>query len=67
MAEMGKFYENCKENENEHSDMFWYFILMCLLFGMPFSQTDSKLREEVAELKGKVSVLEKLAVEDRRG
>ena len=67
MADKEKYCENCKEKEQEYSDSFWFFVIVMLAFAMPFPQTDYKLREEVAELKGKVSVLEQFAVADRRG
>lgn len=67
MADKEKYCEHCKGSEQGYSDSLWFFVIMLLAFGAPFSNTDYKLREEVAELKGKVSVLEQLAVADRRG
>lgn len=49
-----------KETTNEmHTDFYW---ILTLLFMMAFSGTgpDIKTKEDIAELKGKVSVLEKL-------
>lgn len=44
------------------TDSSWiYYILLMMLLAFPMSG-DTKTREELAELKGKVSVLEKLAV-----
>lgn len=43
----------------------WILLFLMLIFAIPFG-SDHQTREELAELKGKVSVLEKLAVADRR-
>ncbi len=58
-----------KENAIEKdswTDNSWIFIplMMLLAFGFP-SGTDHELREEVAELKGKMSVIEKIVLSDR--
>ena len=59
-----------KENATEKDwcpDNYWFYIILMMVFGFgSFGGTDHALREEVAELKGKVSILEKLAVADRR-
>lgn len=48
--------------DDKITDSSWiYFILFMMLFAFPMSG-DTKTREELAELKGKVSVLEKLTV-----
>lgn len=47
--------------DDKSTDPFWPFLIIMLCFGLAPSY-DSKTREELAELKGKVSVLEKLAV-----
>lgn len=48
--------------DDKTTDSSWmYFILLMMLFAFPMSD-DTKTREELAELKGKVSVLEKLAI-----
>ena len=43
----------------------WILIFLMLIFVIPFG-SDHQTREELAELKGKVSVLEKIALTDRR-
>lgn len=48
--------------DDKTEDSTWiYFLLLMMIFAIPMSG-DTKTREELAELKGKVSVLEKLAV-----
>lgn len=48
--------------DDKTTDSSWiYFTLLMMLFAFPMSG-DTRTREELAELKGKVSVLEKLAV-----
>lgn len=47
--------------DDKSPDYFWPYIMLILLFAFPF-HNDTQTREELAELKGKVSVLEKLAV-----
>ncbi len=55
------------ETKNDFwDDGYWAVILIMLIFGFaPFGGTDHAIREDVAELKGKVSVLEKVVLSDR--
>lgn len=46
----------------EDSSTLWIFLILMFAFAGWYPSNDSKTREELAELKGKVSVLEKLAV-----
>lgn len=52
------------EKENGSSDMSWLLILMLLSFGVFGNNASaselSKVKEDVAELKGKMSMLEKM-------
>lgn len=45
----------------EDSSNLWIFLVLMFVFAGWYPPNDSKTREELAELKGKVSVLEKLA------
>lgn len=47
--------------DEKSTDSLWIFLILMLAFGFGPSY-DTKTREELAELKGKVSVIEKLAV-----
>lgn len=62
-----KQFEEVKEllkKENGSNDMSWLLILMLLSFGNFGSHTSTselaKVKEDVAELKGKMSMLEKM-------
>ena len=62
-----KEYEELKDilkKENGSSDMSWLLLLMMLSFGNFGSHTSTgelaKVKEDVAELKGKISMLEKM-------
>ena len=46
----------------EDSSNLWIYLILMFAFAVLYPSNDSKTREELAELKGKVSMLEKLAV-----
>lgn len=47
--------------DDQTTDSLWPYIMLMLFFAFPL-HNNTQTREELAELKGKVSVLEKLAV-----
>ena len=57
--------ENAIEKDSWTGDS-WVFVILMMLFAFAWpSGTDHELREEVAELKGKMSVIEKIVLSDR--
>lgn len=44
--------------DDKTTDSSWIYFLLIMLFAFPMSG-DTRTREEIAELKGKVSMLEK--------
>ena len=57
--------QNTTLEKNVWEGDIWVFLFLMLIFAIPFGG-DHQTREELAELKGKVSVLEKIALTDRR-
>lgn len=53
-------------NVSSDSNWIWVLVLMAIFACSWGSGTDLKSKEDIAELKGKVSVLEQLAVAERR-
>ena len=60
--------ENAVEKDSWNGD-YWTVILLMILFGFgSFGKTDTSnyfLIDEIAELKGKMSVIEKIVLSDR--
>lgn len=57
-AEIRKF----AESQDKSSDMSWILILLMLMFSgnnIGIAEEESKMREDIAELKGKMSIIEK--------
>lgn len=57
--------EKVLSKDNSWDGGFWAILIFLMIFGFGPS-ADHQTREEVAELKGKVSVLEKVLLSDRR-
>lgn len=57
--------EALRDSNNWDHDAWWIILLMLIFIGFG-DHTDHQTREELAEVKGKVSILEQLAVADRR-
>ena len=53
--------EELKKSDGKGTSMFlWLFALLMLAKPFDYPEPDTKLKEDVAELKGKMSVIEKL-------
>lgn len=53
--------EELKKSDSESASMFlWLFALLMLAKPFDYSEPGTKLKEDIAELKGKMSVIEKL-------